>query len=63
MRRCAICIPCMELPLLPKRARFLSEPPPNLALTLHLCHPQNQLHGLLPPIQIATSIGKAASKT
>src|SRR5437899_1020978 len=29
MRPCANCISCMELPLLPKRARFLSEPPPN----------------------------------
>src|SRR5450631_1849188 len=29
MRLCTNCISCMELPLLPKRARFLSEPPPN----------------------------------
>src|SRR3954466_10176116 len=29
MRLCTKCISCMELTLLPKRARFLSEPPPN----------------------------------
>jgi len=29
MRLCILCISCMELPPLPKRARFLSEPPPN----------------------------------
>ncbi len=29
IRLCTNCISCMQLPLLPKRARFLSEPPPN----------------------------------
>jgi hypothetical protein len=52
----------MELPLLPKRARFLSEPPPNFGFSLHLCHVKIHLHKLLWAIQIVANLGGTANE-
>jgi hypothetical protein len=63
MQRCAICILRIELPWLPKRARFLSEPPPNFDLFLHLRNVFDHLHRRRRAIQIVANLGKSANKT
>jgi hypothetical protein len=63
MRVCTLCISCIELPLLPKRARFLSEPPPNFGISVHFCDFQNSQHREFLAIQSSANPGKTISKT
>jgi hypothetical protein len=53
----------MELPSLPKRARFLSEPPTNFAFFYHLRHLHDHFLRLLRAIQIEANLAQTANKT
>jgi hypothetical protein len=46
-----------------KRARFLSEPPPNFGFPTHLCHVQIHLHRLLRVARIVANLDETANKT
>ena len=67
MRLSTICISCMELPPLLKRARFLSEPPPNRLQKSASSSPCPILHDhfrrLLRAIQIEANLAETADKT
>jgi hypothetical protein len=47
---------------LPKKARFLAEPPTNFAFTLRFSDVQNSLRGLFTTIQVVTTSDPTADK-